>query len=68
MTYTINETIKLGKDLPIPYCNGPSCKSIKPEILQKELFIDIFSTKYSETDQEWITYETATLKDWKKEI
>lgn len=66
MTYAINEATGLSKDLPTPYCNGPSCKSTQPEFLQREPFIEIFSTQYSETDWEWIAYRTAALKNWRK--
>lgn len=62
MTYTINEAIGLSKDLLILYYNDPSYKSIKSEFLQKELLIEILSIKYSETNQKWIVYQTATLK------
>lgn len=67
MTYAINKATKLGKNLPTPCCNGPSCKSTKPEFLQRELFIEIFPTKYLETNWEWIAYQTTALKNWRKE-
>lgn len=48
--YTINKATGLGKDLLTLCCNGLSCKSTEPEFLQREPFIKILSTKYSETD------------------
>lgn len=67
MIYAINKATRLGKDLPTPCCNGLSYKSTEPKFLQKEPFIDISLTKYLEIHQEWIAYQTAALKNWKKE-
>lgn len=67
MTYTINKVTGFGKDLPTPCCNGFNHKNTEPEFLQRELFINIAPTKYSKSDWEWIAYQTATLKTWKKE-
>lgn len=67
MIYAINKATELGKDLLTLCCNGPSYKSIEPEFLQREPFIKILSIKYLETDWKWIAYQTAALKNWRKE-
>lgn len=51
MTYAIDKTMGLGKNLLIPCCNGLSCMSIMLEILQREPFIEILPIKYSEIDR-----------------
>lgn len=66
MTYVINKTTRLGKDLPTLYCNGPNYKSTELKFLQKKPFIEITSTKYFKFNWKWIVYETATLKTWRK--
>lgn len=67
MTYAINKITGFGIDLPTSCCNRFNYKNTEPEFLQRELFINIAPTKYSKSDREWITYQTATLKTWKKE-
>lgn len=61
MTNKVDDN-SLSKTLPTLYCNRSSCQSAKPDILQREPFIDNIPIKYTEIDQEWIAYQTATLK------
>ena len=67
ITYKVDKATGLSKALPQSCCNGSSCQSAEPEVLQKNPFINIIPTKHTETDREQIFYHTAALKTWKKE-
>lgn len=69
LTYADQEQIDgsiTKKALPTACCNGPSCKSVEPEFLHREPFIQSKVIKHTESDREWMACRTAALKKWRK--
>lgn len=67
-TYALQKGPKSNKALPIPCCNGPSCKSPELGVLQREPFIEqAIVTKYTEADREWMACRIVALEKWRKE-
>lgn len=55
------------KALPEFCCNGPSCKSQKPDYILREAFINTTPPKHTEVEREWMACRTAELQKWRKE-
>ena len=66
LTYASKEGLN-HQPLPLTCCNGPSCKNIEPDYMQKEPFISTTPTKLTESDREWIACQTAALKKWRSQ-
>lgn len=68
ITYASNKingiTTKL---LPTICYNGSGCQSIKPEFLEREQLFEVTSSKYSESEREWIVFRTLGLQKWREE-
>lgn len=67
LTYSSKKGLN-HQPLSLAYCNGPNCKNIEPDYMNREPFISTTLTKLTESDQEWIFCRTIALKKWRSQI